>query len=83
MNNDLVIKLLRQIVLGNHIQKRMTKFIKAKLKFRVAANITAYHIVSKLIFLKIINSKVIMIRQCKNVKNQHFSNGRTDFWSEL
>ncbi len=40
MNNDLVIKLLRQIVLGNHIQKRMTKFIKAKLKFRVAANIT-------------------------------------------
>ena len=34
---------------------RMTTFIKAKLKYRVSANITKYHIVSKLIILRIIS----------------------------
>ena len=67
----------------------MTTFIKTKLnkksydqtninKYRVAANITEYHIISELIFLRIIIPKFIMIMQlfhvknvCKNVKNQH------------
>ena len=47
-------------------------------KYRVAANITEYHIISKLIFLRIIIPKFMKIRQlvhvknvCKNVKNQH------------
>ncbi len=67
---------------------RMTTFIKAKLKkwddqtnidkCRVAANVTEYLIISKLIFLRLIILKFIMIRQlfyvknvCKNVTNQH------------
>ena len=51
----------------------MTTFIKAKLKksddqkniekCRVAANIREFHIISKVIFLKIIISKFVMIRQ--------------------
>ncbi len=55
----------------------MTTFIKTKFKksninkYRVAANIAEYHIISKLIFLRII----IPIISCKNVgrnvKNQH------------
>ena len=66
----------------------MTTFIKAKLKksddqtnidkYRVAANITEYQIISKLIFLRIIIPNFMNIRQlfhvknvCKNVKNQH------------
>ncbi len=47
-------------------------------KYRVPANITEYHIKSKLIFLRIIIPKFMMINQlfqrkvsCKNVKNQH------------
>ena len=65
----------------------MTTFIKAKLKksddqsniskYREAANITEYHIISKLIFLRIITPKFGKIRQlfqaknvCRNV-NQH------------
>ncbi len=56
----------------------MTTFIKAKLKkaddqtkidkYREAANITEYHIVSKLIFLRIIIPKFMMIRQFLPVK---------------
>ncbi len=66
----------------------MTTLLKSKLKkaddqtkidkYREAANITEYHIVSKLIFLKIIIRKCIKIRQlfhkryaCKNFKNPH------------
>ncbi len=48
-------------------------------KSRAAANITEYHIISKLIFLRIIIPKFMMIRQlfnvknvCKNVKNNMF-----------
>ena len=47
-------------------------------KYRVATNDTDYHIISKLIFQKIIILKFMMVRQlfhvknvCKNVKNQH------------
>ena len=57
----------------------MTTFIKAKLKkandqtnidkYRVAANITEYHIISKLIFLRIIIKKFMKIRQLFHVKN--------------
>ena len=57
----------------------MTTFIKAKIKksddqtdidkYRVAANITEYHIISKLIFLRIIIPKFMMIRQLFHVKN--------------
>ena len=65
----------------------MTTFIKVNLKksddqtiidkYRVAANITEYHILSKLIFLRNIIPK-FMIRQlfnvkklCQNVKNRY------------
>ena len=65
----------------------MTPFIIAKLKksddqtnidkYKVAENITEYHIISKLIFLRIIIPKFMMKRQkfhvknvCKNVKNR-------------
>ncbi len=56
----------------------MTTFIKGKLKksdnktnidkYRVAANITEYHITSKLIFSRIIIPKFMMIRQLFPVK---------------
>ena len=64
----------------------LTTFIKLKAKlkksidqtnideYRVAANITEYQIISKLIFLRNIIPKFVMIRQIlyvKNVKNQH------------
>ncbi len=66
----------------------MTTFLKTKSKKsddktnidknRVAANITEYHILWKVIFLRIIIPKFMNIRQlfhvtnlCKNVKNQH------------
>ena len=38
-------------------------------KFRVAANITEYHSISKLIFLRIINAKFMKIRQIFHVNN--------------
>ncbi len=54
---------------------RMKTFIETKLKksddidkYRVAANITEYHIVSKLIFLIIIIPKFMKIRQLLHVK---------------
>ena len=61
----------------------MTTFIKTKLEksddqanidiYRVAANITEYHIISKLIFLRIIfpkfKKKKHLFYLCKNVKN--------------
>ena len=66
----------------------MTTFIKAKLKKsdyqmnidknRVAVNITEYHIILKLIFLRIIIPKFVMIQLFhvkkffNNVKNLHF-----------
>ena len=37
-------------------------------KYRVAANITEYHVMSKLIFLRIIIPKFIKIRQLFHVK---------------
>ena len=66
----------------------MTTFIKAQLKksdnqtnvdkYRVAVNITEYHIISKLIFLRLIIPKILKKRRifhvknvCKNIKNQH------------
>ena len=65
-------------------ETRMTIFTKTKFKksddqtnidkYRVAANIKEYHIISKLIFLAIIILKFIKIRQLflvKNVENQH------------
>ena len=61
------------------MQTRMTTFIKAKLKksydqtntvkYRVATDITEYHIISKLIFLTIIKNVF------KNKRNQHDLNG--------
>ncbi len=58
----------------------MKTFIKTKIKksddhtnidqYRVAANITEYHIISKLITFRIITPK-FMKNVCKNVKNQH------------
>ncbi len=70
----------------------MTTFIKAKLKksddqanidkYRVAANITEYHILSKLIFRRIIIPKFIMTRQFQvkdECPNQYVLNGRKDF----
>ena len=52
-------------------------------KYRVAANITEYHFISKLIFQRIIFPKFMMIRQLfniksKNVKNQHI---KMDVWT--
>ncbi len=38
-------------------------------KYRVAVNITEYHIISKSIFLRIIIPKFMMIRQSFRVKN--------------
>ena len=45
---------------------------------KVATNITEYHIISKIIFLRIIISKFMMIRQlfhvkdvCNNARNKH------------
>ena len=66
----------------------MTTFIKTKFKksydqtnidkYRVAANITEYHIISQLIFLRIIipnflkKIQLIHVKNvCRNVKNQH------------
>ena len=62
----------------------MKTFLKARLRkseeywYRVAANITEYHIISKLIFLGIIIAKFMKIMQLfyvknvsKNVKDQH------------
>ena len=55
----------------------MTTFITAKLKkaddqtniekYRVDANFTEYHIISKFIFLRIINTKFMMARQLFHV----------------
>ena len=73
----------------------MTTFIKTKInitddqtnidKYRLAANITEYDIISKLILLRIIIAKFMMTRQlfhvknvCKTIKNQQSYNGRTD-----
>ena len=60
-------------------KKRITtlkkkKFIKSNdmtniYRDRVAANITDYHIISKLIFLGLINPKFMNIRQLFQVKN--------------
>ncbi len=51
----------------------MTTSIKMKFKksdkYRVAANITEYQIISKLIFLRIKISKLMKIRQLLDVKN--------------
>ncbi len=57
---------------------RMTTFVKAKLKksddrtnndkYRIAANITEYHVISKLVLLRIIIPKSMMIRQLFHVK---------------
>ena len=75
---------------------RMTTFIKTKFKrsddqtnidkYRLAANITEYHIISKLIFLRIIIPKLIKIRKLYDVKNvyKNVKNGRIwPFWSQL
>ena len=63
----------------------MTTFIKAKLKksenqtnkYRLAANITEYHIISKSILLRIINNHAKIHDVFKAVKNHHIKNGRT------
>ncbi len=57
----------------------MKTFIKVKLKksenqnniyeYRLAANVTEYHIISKLIFLRIIIPKFMLRRQLFEVKN--------------
>ena len=70
----------------------MTTFIKTKFKksdnqtnidkYKVAANITVYHIISKLIFLRIIIPKFMKIRQLfhlKNVKINMLKVGQRDF----
>ncbi len=48
-------------------------------KYRIAANITEYHIMSKLNFLnsKIHDDDAMIV--CKNVKNQHIKCRHTDF----
>ncbi len=67
----------------------MTTFIKTKFKksddqtnidkYRVLANITEYHIISKLIFLRIIIPKFMKIRQLFHFKMYvKCTNGRTD-----
>ena len=72
----------------SYIETRVTTFINTKFKIsddqtnmmsiRLAANITEYHIISKLIYLRINIPKVTMVRQlyheknaCKIVKIQH------------
>ena len=61
-----------------YYKTRMKTFIKTKFKisddqtninkYRLAANITEYHIISKLIFKRIIIPKFMMIRQLFHVK---------------
>ena len=73
----------------NHLLTRMTTFIETKFKksydqtnidnYKVAANIIEYHIISKLIYLRLIIPKFMKKMRlfiscrnvCKNVKNQH------------
>ena len=80
---------------------RMTTFIKTKFKksdyqtnidkYKVAANITEYHIISKLIFLRIIIPIFKKIRQLFHVKNvwknvkkiNMFKMDIWTFWSQL
>ncbi len=72
-----------------YYENEMITFIKAKFKklddptnidkYRVAANVTEYQIISKLIFLRIAIPKFI-IRQwfyVKNDRNQHVENERS------
>ncbi len=75
------------------IETRMTTFIKTKFKksdektnidnYRIAANFTEYHIISKLIFLRIIITKFINIRQLFYVKMLVFKIAVWDFWLQL
>ncbi len=67
----------------------MTTFIKTEFKksddqtniekYRILANITEYHIISKLIFIRISIPKFMKIRQLFHVKNVcKCADGRTD-----
>ena len=59
-------------MLSIYLQTRMPIFVKAKLKksddqtnidkYRVAPNVTEYHIISKFIFLRIIIPKFMMLK---------------------
>ncbi len=67
---------------NGNIYKREAQEIRWSDIYGLAANITEYQIISKLIFLRICIPNVIMNRQlfhvknvCKNVKNQHVWNG--------
>ena len=75
-------------------EKRITKIIEAKFKisddhtnidkYRVAANIIEYHIISKLIFLRIIIPKFMMIRQLFQimyVKMSKINMFKMDVWT--
>ncbi len=50
-------------------------------KYRVAANITEYHIISKLIFLRITIPKFIKIRQLFRVKISKINMLNMDVWT--
>ena len=55
-------------------------------KNRIAANITEYHIVSKLIFLHesfMIIRQLIHVKKYKNFKNQHVKDDLRTSWSQL
>ena len=85
------IKLDLEIYTPNVIHKtRMTTFLKTQLKilydqmnidkYRLAANITEYFIISKLISQRIFIPKFIMIRQLYHVK---ISSGKKTIWLKL
>ena len=69
---------------------RMTTFIKTKFKklddqtntdkYRVAANITKYHIISKLIFLRLIIPKFMKIKQLFHVRKCMSLKSIGKFW---
>ncbi len=66
----------------------MTTFMKAKLKksddqmnidkYRLAANIREYHIISKLLFIRIIIPKFMMIRKLFHVKKPEINMFKID-----
>ena len=69
----------------------MTSFIKTKFKksddqtnidnYRVTANITEYHIISKLIFPRIITPKLLKARQLFHVKMSRINMFKMEVWT--
>ena len=69
---DILTKKMFNVIIMKIIRQNYTNWIKIyhnKIdKYKVAANITEYFIISKLIFLRIIISKFMMLRQLFHVK---------------